>query len=95
MLATILKSPRATQTTLAVVETFAKIRELSRTVAELAETPEEFKQRSLMQRSGEILADIMDDDLSISDTETSIELNFAVLKFKHTVKRKKDIKDNI
>ena len=33
MLATILKSPRATQTTLAVVETFAKIRELSRTVA--------------------------------------------------------------
>ena len=48
-----------------------------------------------MQRSGEILADIMDDDLSISDTETSIELNFAVLKFKHTVKRKKDIKDNI
>lgn len=32
MLATILKSPRATQTTLAVVETFAKIRELSRTV---------------------------------------------------------------
>lgn len=95
MLATIFKSPRATQTTLAVVETFAKIRELSRTVAELAETPEEFKQRSLMQRSGEILADIMDDDLSISDTETSIELNFAVLKFKHTVKRKKDIKDNI
>lgn len=29
MLATILKSPKATQTTLAIVETFAKIRELS------------------------------------------------------------------
>ncbi len=32
MLATILKSARATQTTIAIVETFAKIRELSRTV---------------------------------------------------------------
>lgn len=88
MLATILKSTRATQTTIAIVETFAKIRELSRTVAELAEVPEEFKQKSLMQRSGEILADILDDDMKTSDTETTIELNFAVLKFKHTVKRK-------
>jgi len=25
----------------------------------------------------------------MSETETSIELNFAVLKFKHTIKRKK------
>ncbi len=29
MLATILKSPKAAQTTIAIVETFAKIRELS------------------------------------------------------------------
>ena len=32
MLATILKSPQATQTTLAIIETFAKIREMTRTV---------------------------------------------------------------
>ena len=30
-----------------------------------------------------------DDDLEITDSETSIELNFAVLKVKHTVKKKK------
>lgn len=88
MLATILKSPKATQTTIAIVETFAKIRELSRTVAELSDTKEDFKQKSLMQRSGEILSDILDDEMKVSDTETTIELNFAVLKFKHTVKRK-------
>jgi hypothetical protein len=35
MLATILKSRRATETTLEIVETFAKIRELSRTVSQL------------------------------------------------------------
>jgi hypothetical protein len=89
MLATILKSPAATQTTIAIIETFSKIRELSRNVKELSNTKEEDKQKSLMQKSGEIIAKLMDDDLSISDTETSIELNFAVLKFKHTIKKGK------
>ncbi|MDR1170961.1 MAG: ORF6N domain-containing protein [Bacteroidales bacterium] len=90
MLATILKSAKATQTTIAIVETYAKIRELSRTVAELSESPEKFKQKSLMQKSGDIIADLLGDDMKISDTETSIELNFAVLKFKHTVKKKQN-----
>jgi hypothetical protein len=88
MLATILKSPVATKTTIAIVETFAKIRDLARTMQDLssskANSPE---QKSLMQRSGEILAEILDDGLEVSDTETSIEVNFAVMKFKHTIKK--------
>ena len=51
---------------------------------------EKFKQQSLMQNSGEIMADILSDDMKTSDTETSIELNFAGLKFKHASKRKPD-----
>ena len=35
MLATILKSPVATERTIEIIETFAKVRELSRTIAEL------------------------------------------------------------
>ena len=89
MLATILKSNQATQTTLAIVEAFAKIKELSRTVAQLSESPDRFVQKSLMKKSGDIIADLLGDEMSTSDTETSIELNFALLKFKHTVKRKK------
>ena len=46
MLATILKSPKATNTTIAIVETFAKIRELSHTVAELSNTQDQFKQKA-------------------------------------------------
>jgi hypothetical protein len=87
MLATILKSPRATQTTIAIVETFAKIRELSRTMAELSEAPEEVKRKSLMQKSGEIIADILGEEMKTTDTETSLELNLALLKVKHTVKK--------
>ena len=88
MLATILKGKKAEDTTIDIIETFAKIRELSRTVAQLSEAPEEPKQKSLMQRSGEIIADILGDDLKTTDTETSIEINFAIMKFKHTIKRK-------
>jgi hypothetical protein len=88
MLATILKSQQATQTTIAIVETFTKIRELSRNVAELSKSPEEPKQKALMQKSGEIIADILGDELQVTDTETTIEINFALMKFKHTIKRK-------
>lgn len=90
MLATILKSEKATQTTIAIIETFTKIRELSRTVVELSEITDENEQKSLMQKSGEIISDILGEDMKTTDTETTVELNFAVLKFKHTVKRKND-----
>jgi phage regulator Rha-like protein len=88
MLATILKSERATQATIDIIEAFARLRELQDTVAELAEAPEESQQKSLMQKSGDIIAELLDSGLKTSEAETSIELNFAVLKFKHTVKRK-------
>ncbi|MDR0794820.1 MAG: ORF6N domain-containing protein [Tannerella sp.] len=86
MLATILKSPVATERTLEIIETFAKVRELSRTVAELHKHDEE-TQKSMLQKSGEIISDIICSDLKPTETETTIELNLAVLSVKHTVKR--------
>ena len=88
MLATILKSAQATETTIAIIEAFAKLRELSRTIGELSANPDQFTQKSLMQKSGEIMADLFGEDMQTSETETEIELNFAVLKLKHTIKRK-------
>jgi len=89
MLATILKGEKATQTTLAIIETFEKIRHLSRNLKELSTVQDEKEQKSLMRKSGEIIAEILEDDLETTDTETTIELNFALLKFKHTIKKKK------
>ena len=88
MLATILKSPAATQATISIIETFTKIRELSRSVKELSTVQDKAQQKAMMQRGGELIAEIFDEDMQTSDTETSIELNFAVLKFKHTIKKK-------
>jgi len=90
MLATILKSNIATQTTLAIIETFAKIRELSKNIKDLADIKDEGTKNKLLKKSGEIIAEIFEDDMKVTDTETSIEINFAVLKFKHLVKKKKD-----
>ena len=89
MLATILKSQQAVQATLAIIETFLKIRQLSRSIQELSIVKDKADQKALMRRSGELIAGIFDDDLQTNGTETSIELNFAVLKFKHTIKKKK------
>lgn len=89
MLATILKGKRATATTIAIIDAFAKLRELSRTVAALATTREPFKQKSLMQRGGEVLSDMLDADLESTGSETSFEIDLAVLKFKHTIHRGK------
>ncbi len=89
MLATILKSPKATQTTIAIIETFAKIKELTRTVSKISESHDEQEQKGLIQHGGDILSDLLYQEIPISSTETSVELNFAVLKLRHTIKRKK------
>ena len=88
MLATILKGERATRTAIAIIEAFAKLRELSRTIGEMADSSDKFRQKSLMQKSGEIMADLFGEDMKTDETETEIEVNFAVLKLKHTIKRK-------
>ena len=89
MLATILKSKTAIQTSIAIIETFAKVKELTNTINELSANPPKEQQQSLMQKSGEIISELLDNDLQTSESETTIELNFAVLKFKHTVKKGK------
>jgi len=89
MLATILKSEKATDTTIAIVEAFAKIRELSNMVAELIKSPEDpQKQTVVMQKSSEILSDMVTKELQTTGTETSFEINlFSAVKIKHTIKK--------
>ncbi|MBO4371914.1 MAG: ORF6N domain-containing protein [Bacteroidales bacterium] len=87
MLATILKSPRATQTTIAIIKTFVQLREMSRTMqaAAMAEDPAEKK--SLMQKSGELIGNIIGSQFETVGTETEIELNLAMVKIRHKVIR--------
>lgn len=87
MLATILKSPQAAKTTITIIETFAKIRNLSQNIKALSNIRDDSQKQNLLQKSGKIIAEIFDDSLASKESETSIELNFAVLKLKHIIKK--------
>ena len=87
MLATILKGKTAKNMTFAIIETFAKVRELKRELLDLHQEKDKEKQASKMQHFGEVLTDIVMPDLQTSETESSLEINFFIGKIKHTVKR--------
>ena len=93
MLATVLKSPRATQTTLAIIDTFVEVREMARTMEALQNVADGgTEQQSLLQKTGQLLATVVGNNLSTASTETEIELNFAVVKIKHKFIRKDEDK---
>ena len=87
MLATCLKSERAADAAVAIVETFDKVQTLKRELLDLHRETDKGKQASKIQHFGEVLADIVMPDLQTSETESSLEINFLIGKLKHTVKR--------
>ena len=88
MLATILKSPVATQTTIGIIETFAKVKELSRTMSALQEPNDPHLQERLAEKGSRIISDLLDDAFETTQSETTIECNLVVLKVKHPITRK-------
>ena len=101
MLATILKSPKAVETTIAIVEAYAKLKELSRVIMAIPQQEDDkTMQQTLLRRGGQLVEDIMGNLLPVQSTESSFELNLAMLKFKHSVKREnseeiKELKETI
>ena len=87
MLATILKGDQAVVTTLAIIDTFARVRELKRELVSLHNEKDKDKQKSKIQHFGEVLTDIVMPDLQTTETESTIEINFVIGKINHTVKR--------
>ena len=83
MLATILKGKAATRATLAIVDTYARVREMSQTMEALQRVQDGGEeQRSLLQKTGELLADIVGKNLATKSCETEIEFNFALVKIR-------------
>ena len=87
MLATILKGDMARDMTFAIIETFAKVRELKYELLALHNETDKEKQKTKIQHFGEVLSDIVMSDVQTQETESSLEINFIIGKIKHTVKR--------
>ena len=93
MLATILKSPKAVQTTIAIVEAYAKLKELSRVIVEIPQQEDDtVVQKKLLHRGGQLVEDLITDMLPKKSTETSFELDLAMFKFRHSIHRENDEK---
>lgn len=84
MLATILKSKNAVKTTIAIIDTFTQVRVMARTMEDLQKAQDgEELQKKLLQKSGELMGEIIGQNLSTKAIETEIELNFAVVMIRH------------
>ncbi|MDE6369186.1 MAG: hypothetical protein K2K94_08100, partial [Muribaculaceae bacterium] len=87
--ATILKSPIATQTTLAIVNTFAEVRELKNRILEVHDASLQEEKNIGMKRIGDILANLIMPDLETTETQSSLEFNFVIGKLKHSITRQR------
>lgn len=66
-------------------------RQLARTMESLQNVEDGGEQqKTLLQKTGEILADIVGNNLSTATSETEIELNFAVVKIRHKIIKRKE-----
>ena len=96
MLATIIKSKVATETTIKIIETFANIKKLSRNLNSISNEQTEEEQRLIVEESNQLLEEIIDiqpiteiKDDNVTEVETRIELNLGFAKISRIVKTKK------
>ena len=88
MLATIVKGDLATEVTVAIIETFAKVREVSRVIAKVNDEaekgimPKEGEQGRIQNLMGEVLSDTL--PLKMQKWAFSLNLGFVKVSFERT-----------
>jgi len=96
MVATILKSQNALNATFTIIETFAKVKELSRNINGIVKTTDEQVQKDLAQQSNKILEEIIDiepdiledsEDGEVVETATKFEFNLGFAKVSRSIKK--------
>ncbi len=96
MIATILKSEVATSATLQIIETFSKIKELSRNINDIMKTTDEALQKELAKKSNKILEEVIDidtdtleddEDGEVIETTTKFEFNLGFAKVSKSIKK--------
>ena len=96
MVSTIVKSKIATEATFIIIETFAKLKKLSRNLNSISHEQTKEEQKALVEESNILLEEIIDiepvskiKDDNVTEVETTIELNLGFAKVSRVVKTKK------
>jgi hypothetical protein len=74
MLATILKSSQAVETTIAIIDAFAKLKELTQAVYQFSKATTDEHRVKIFENSTAIIADLLDNELTVSQHETSLKI---------------------
>lgn len=89
MLATILKSPQAIATTIAIIDTFARIKELTRNVYHFANAKTNDQRVKIFEDSTTIIADLLDNELTVSQQETHLKIKLPFLEISRKITKVK------
>ena len=89
MLATILKSPRAVGTTIAIIEIFAQIKELTQVVYQFAQAKTHDQKVKIFENGTTIVADLLGNNLTVSQDETSFKIKLPFFEISRKVTRVK------
>lgn len=86
MLATIIKSKVATEATIAIIETYTKLRQLARTIQAVNDHMEEPDNASLQR----MMTDVFADSLPVKMRKTTFSVNAGIIKFSVETTRERD-----
>lgn len=86
MLATIIKSKVAAEATIAIIETYTKLRQLARTIQAVNDHMEEPDNASLQR----MMTDVFADSLPVKMRKTTFSVNAGIIKFSVETTRERD-----
>ena len=89
MLATILKSPQAVGTTIAIIDTFAKVKELTQAVYKFSKAKDDKQRIKIFENSTQIIADLLDNELTVSQQETSFKIKLPFFEISRKITKVK------
>ena len=85
MLATILKSPQALETTLAIINTFTQIKILTKSIYNFSKAKNNEQKIALFEVGADVFTELLDNELIVGQKETEIKLKLPFLELKRTV----------
>ena len=74
-----------------IIETYTRIKDLSRSISKLP-TASEAEQKNILEKAAEVIGDMVfnaDDGLDVTGNETTYEANLGFIKIRKTVKEGK------
>lgn len=89
MLATILKSPQAIGTTIAIIDTFSQLKTLTQAVYQFAKAKTDSQRVKIFENSTEIIADLLGNDLTVSQYETTMKIKLPFFEISRKITKVK------